>query len=172
MAVHSRQGKPQTLRGRTIYWSPEGVNRARSYGTLGANREMSWFKPFPAIPGRADDLGMAEGLALDFEDAPAQPARRVDLGSRREQGLDGRCRLDHEVVTRFSEGMGAADRRPLQERSREASKRPTPLGGPRECRSGGRAVGRRKRGSRADRRDRWPVGLASAASRGSDPTSS
>ncbi len=48
---------------------------------------------------RADDLGAAEDLALGFEDAPAQPARSVDLGSRGQSGLDCRPASDHEVVS-------------------------------------------------------------------------
>ena len=35
----------------------------------------------------ADDLRVAENLPLDFEEAPAQPARSIDLGSRGQSRL-------------------------------------------------------------------------------------
>ena len=60
----------------------------------------------------ADDLAMAEKLSLGLEEAPAQPARSVDLGSRGQVGLDRSSAPDDEVAAWFPGREGERLARP------------------------------------------------------------
>ena len=80
-------------------------------------RVQPWLRAAPVrlsedqdVGRSADDLRVVEDMSLGFEEAPAQPARGVDLGSGGQTRPYGGSAADLEVAARFParEGEGLA----------------------------------------------------------------